>query len=168
VAFRKRFYLLLLVLTILLSGCTNSEATDGRNVSSVESDQSEHTTSEHSIPPGVFHALAKYTFYEFKQGRIPTDLIWAESDKTYAFFVGREEQLQRSSVLWDDVQFDSILDWFRAHPDTDVKSIEMSPGSTDKRVVMNIESSDGFYARVSFVDYELRAFFIFEDPIPWE
>jgi len=168
VVFRKRSHLFLLVLIILLIGCTDSEVIDSHNVSSAEPDPSVHTTSEHTIPPGVFHALAKYTFYEFKQGRIPTDLIWAESDKTYAFFVGREEQLQRSSVVWDDVQFDSILDWFRAHPDTDVKSIEMSPRSTDKRVVMNIESSDGFYVRVSFVDYELRAFFIFEDPIPWE
>jgi hypothetical protein len=118
------------------------------------------------VPPEVYRALATYVFNEFKQGRPPLDLI--EGDN-FEFWVGIAEGQNRDPVRSkEEIDFRPLLEWFQGHPDTAVESIEIWPGSENGRVWMNIKTTDGYYVRVAFIAYQLRAFTTSEAPLPWE
>lgn len=117
------------------------------------------------VPPAIYRALAIHVFNEFRHGRPPLDLIEGDS---FEFWVGIEEGQNRDPVSKEEIDFTPVLNWFDARPETQVESVEIWPGSKNDRVWMNLKSTDGFYVRVAFEAYRLRAFSISEKPIPWE
>lgn len=112
------------------------------------------------VPPAIYQALADYVFREFKEGRVPMDLIQGDRFDFYVLEPGKNTD----SVPKAQIDFQPVLKWFQEHPATEVESMAVSPSSRKDRVWIDLQTNDGFFVRVAFKAYGLVAFSIAETP----